>query len=73
MKVLCDVHIARKVVRFFQGEGVEAIHINDILESQEGSIWVTTINGLNRYDAEANDFEVSHRFSEGVHEVAVVF
>lgn len=33
MKVLCDVHIARKVVRFFQGEGVEAIHINDILES----------------------------------------
>lgn len=33
MKVLCDVHIARKVARFFEGEGIEAIHVNDILDS----------------------------------------
>ena len=32
-KVLCDVHIAYKVVRFFQSNGHEAIHINDILDS----------------------------------------
>lgn len=31
-KVLCDVHIAYKVVRFFQSNGHEAIHINDILD-----------------------------------------
>lgn len=33
MKVLCDVHIARKIVRFFQANGIEAIHTNDILNS----------------------------------------
>lgn len=32
MKVLCDVHIARKAVRFFEEQGIEAIHVNDILE-----------------------------------------
>ncbi len=33
MKVLCDVHIARKVVRFFLAEGIESVHINDVLDS----------------------------------------
>lgn len=32
MKILCDVHIARKVVRFLQDEGIEALHVNDILQ-----------------------------------------
>jgi len=32
-KVLCDVHIAFKVVRFFKDKGYEAIHVNDILDS----------------------------------------
>ncbi len=32
MKVLCDVHIARKVVRFFEKQGIDAIHVNDILD-----------------------------------------
>lgn len=32
-KVLCDVHIAFKVVRFFKEKGYEAIHVNDILDS----------------------------------------
>ncbi len=31
-KVLCDVHIAFKVVRFFETHGHEAIHVNDILD-----------------------------------------
>ena len=30
-KVLCDVHIAFKIVRFFEQKGYEAIHVNDIL------------------------------------------
>lgn len=31
-KVLCDVHIAMKIVRFFEEKGYEAIHLNHILE-----------------------------------------
>ena len=31
MKVLCDVHIARKITRFLQNAGVDAVHINDLL------------------------------------------
>lgn len=33
MKILCDVHIARKVVRFFESVDIEATHVNDILDS----------------------------------------
>ena len=33
MKVLCDVHIALKVVRFFQKRNVEAIHVNELPDS----------------------------------------
>ncbi len=32
MKVLCDVHISKKVVRFFQSQNIEALHVNDILQ-----------------------------------------
>ncbi|MEZ4688285.1 MAG: DUF5615 family PIN-like protein [Bacteroidia bacterium] len=31
MKILCDVHSARKVVNFYQSKGIEAIHVNDTL------------------------------------------
>jgi predicted nuclease of predicted toxin-antitoxin system len=31
MKILCDVHIARKVANFYQSKGIEAIHVNDTL------------------------------------------
>ena len=31
-KVLCDVHIAFKVVKFFESRGYEAVHVNNILE-----------------------------------------
>ncbi len=30
MKVLCDVHISYKVVRFFKNKGIEAIHVNEL-------------------------------------------
>lgn len=33
MKVLCDVHIALKVVRFFQKNNVEATHVNGLPNS----------------------------------------
>ena len=32
MKILCDVHIARKVVRFFLIRGIDSVHVNDILD-----------------------------------------
>lgn len=32
LKVLCDVHIAFKVVRFFQAKGYHAVHVNNILD-----------------------------------------
>jgi len=31
-QVLCDVHIAFKVVRFFQSKGCKALHVNDIID-----------------------------------------
>lgn len=35
MKVLCDVHIAYRLVRFLQDQGVEAVHVNRILSQSE--------------------------------------
>lgn len=31
-KVLCDVHIAIKVAKFFASKGYKAIHVNKILD-----------------------------------------
>lgn len=52
MKVLCDVHIAKKVVTFFQDHGVESIRINDILDG-----WYTKDSDIIQY-ADENDFTV---------------
>jgi predicted nuclease of predicted toxin-antitoxin system len=30
MKVLCDVHISYKLVRFFKEKGIEAVHVNEL-------------------------------------------
>ena len=30
MKVLCDVHISYKIVRFFKEKGIEAVHVNEL-------------------------------------------
>ena len=34
-KVLCDVHIAFKVAKFFEERGYEAIHVNNIMEGSQ--------------------------------------
>ena len=49
MKVLCDVHIAKKVVRFFRDNGVESVHVNDILDS-----WYTKDEDIANY---ADDYD----------------
>ncbi|MCB0635079.1 MAG: DUF5615 family PIN-like protein [Lewinella sp.] len=67
MKVLCDVHIARKVVRFFQQNGVEATHVNDILDS-----WYTSDKAIADYADEHKlvvlskdrDFRNSHHLKK---------
>jgi predicted nuclease of predicted toxin-antitoxin system len=50
MKVLADVHIAKKVVRFFKDNNIEAIHVNDILD---GSF--TKDSAISEF-VDANDF-----------------
>jgi predicted nuclease of predicted toxin-antitoxin system len=35
MKFLCDVHISRKLVAYFNSLGIEAIHVNQILDKSE--------------------------------------
>ncbi len=32
-RILCDVHISFKVVKFFESKGYEAVHVNTILDS----------------------------------------
>ncbi|MEZ4827790.1 MAG: DUF5615 family PIN-like protein [Bacteroidia bacterium] len=51
-KVLCDVHIAYKVVRYFESKGHEAIHVNGILEG-----FHTKDSEISRY-ANENGFTV---------------
>jgi len=33
IKILCDVHIAFKIAKFFEDKGHEAVHVNNILDS----------------------------------------
>lgn len=33
MRVLCDVHIAFKIKRFFESKGIEAFHVNHLPNS----------------------------------------
>ncbi len=37
MKVLCDVHIALKVVKFLESMGIEAVHVNNILQGDSST------------------------------------
>ncbi len=32
IKIVCDVHISFKIVRFLESKNIEAIHVNDILD-----------------------------------------
>lgn len=51
-QVLCDVHIALKVVRFFQSKGCHAVHVNDILDG-----YYTSDGKISDY-ADANGYTV---------------
>ncbi|PSR13400.1 MAG: hypothetical protein DA408_17440 [Bacteroidetes bacterium] len=51
-KILCDVHIAYKVVSFFEAKGYHAVHVNTILER-----WYTKDSDISRY-ADDNEFIV---------------
>ncbi len=35
MKILCDVHISFKIVKFLQSKNIHAIHVNDILDGDK--------------------------------------
>lgn len=52
MKLLCDVHISYKVVRFLAGHADEAIHVNSILDK-----WDTADQVICAY-ADRHDFIV---------------
>jgi predicted nuclease of predicted toxin-antitoxin system len=52
MKVLCDVHISYKVVRFFKQKGIEALHVNELHDR-----WFTKDNYISRL-ADLEDFTV---------------
>ena len=52
MKVLCDVHIAKKVAKFLSSKNIEAVHVNDILDS-----WNTKDQKIAEF-ADQNDFVV---------------
>ena len=52
MKLLCDVHIAYKIVMFLKKHADEVIHVNDILDK-----WYTTDQAICEY-ADSHDFIV---------------
>jgi predicted nuclease of predicted toxin-antitoxin system len=52
MKVLCDVHISYKLVRFFKQRGVEAVHVNELSDK-----WFTKDAVISRL-ADAEGFTV---------------
>ena len=52
MKVLCDVHISYKVVKFFRDQDLDAIHVNDILDK-----WFTKDKEIIEF-ADKNDYVI---------------
>lgn len=52
MKVLCDVHISYKIVRFFRKKGIETLHVNELPDK-----WFTKDAVISRL-ADAEGFTV---------------
>lgn len=52
MRVLCDVHIAFKIVKFFETHGIDATHVNNLPNS-----WYTADAEIAMF-ADANDLVV---------------
>jgi predicted nuclease of predicted toxin-antitoxin system len=58
MKILCDVHISNKFVAFLNEKGIEAIHINNILDK-----WYSKDSDICRF-ADINGFTVCSKDSD---------
>jgi len=58
MQVLCDVHISYKIVRFFEKNGIHAIHVNSILQGSETADFEISLY------ADNNDFVVVSKDSD---------
>ena len=54
MKILCDVHISYKLVKYLKNKAIEVQHLNAILDK-----WNTNDNDLCRYADENNYMIVS--------------
>ncbi len=52
MRVLCDVHIAFKIKRYFESKGIEASHVNHLPDS-----WFTKDKDIANF-ADTNNFVV---------------
>ncbi len=61
MKFLCDVHISLKLVNHLKSLGLEAVHVNEILDK-----WNTTDNKICEF-ADKNDFIVITKDSDFRH------
>jgi predicted nuclease of predicted toxin-antitoxin system len=63
IKIVCDVHISFKIVRFLESKNVKAVHVNDILDGD-----ITKDNKIAEFVDENNyilmtkdaDFQNSH-------------
>ena len=55
MRVVCDVHIPYRLVNFLRERGVDAIHVNRILDK-----WYTSDSDITRYVDEAGAFLISN-------------
>jgi predicted nuclease of predicted toxin-antitoxin system len=67
MKVLCDVHISYKVVRFLNNNQIETIHVNDILDSwftKDKDICIHADNHNFIVFTKDSDFRNSHFLSQ---------
>jgi predicted nuclease of predicted toxin-antitoxin system len=49
MKILCDVHISFKLVKYLHTKGIDAIHVNEILDK-----WNTKDKDICKYADEHN-------------------
>ena len=58
MKIICDVHISYKIVRFFQTKGVEAHHVNTLPDK-----WYTKDSFISQY-ADANELVLISKDSD---------
>ncbi|MBD0276710.1 MAG: DUF5615 family PIN-like protein [Flavisolibacter sp.] len=57
MKFLCDVHISYKLRNFLQQQGYEALHVNQILQSQTEDMDICSYADVNDLIVVTKDFD----------------